>query len=143
MKQRLIELLKSTEPKTAAVATATKAARPAAAVCLFAIREDGAIIIATHLSSHKWGNLKANPEVALTVGQDMLHPHLQIGGDAELLEGAASKDVAEFYFSIHPESKAFMTGDDSGFVLITPTWARITVFQPDGPPEVEEGPIEA
>jgi hypothetical protein len=143
MRERLTELLTAADPKVAAVATATEAGRPAAAVCSFAVREDGRIIIATHRSSHKWQNLQANPELALTVGQDMRHPHLQVGGSVELQEGDAASDVADFHFGVHPESKAFMTGDDSGFVVVTPTWARITVFKPDGPPEIEEGAVEA
>jgi pyridoxine/pyridoxamine 5'-phosphate oxidase len=143
MHQRLTELLKAADPKVAAVATATDTGRPAAAVCRFAVRDDGVIIVATHRSTHKWQNLQVNPEVALTVGQDMQHPHLQVGGDVALLEGTSAEAVADFYFGVHPDAKAYLQDDDGGFVVITPTWCRITEFTPDGPPAVEEGPIQA
>lgn len=137
MKDKLFTLLKAHEPKLASIATATAKGRPAIAVCAYAVRDDGTVVISTHQSSHKWENLEANPEVGLVVGWSFDQPHLQLGGDAELLTGDAAKEVEDFFFSANPQAKAFKS-PDTGFVVITPTWARITEFKPDGPPEVEE-----
>jgi pyridoxine/pyridoxamine 5'-phosphate oxidase len=137
MEDKLRSLLTEHEPKLAAVATATDKGRPAIAVLAYAVREDGTVIMSTHQSSHKWHNLETNPEIGFVVGWDFTHPHLQVGGDAQLLTGDAAKEVEQFFFAANPESKAFKT-PDTGFIVVTPTWARITEFQAGGPPKVEE-----
>lgn len=140
MKDKLIKLLKEHEPKVAGVATATAKGRPAIACVGYAVRDDGTIVISTHQSSHKWENLEGNPEIGLVVGWQFDRPHLQLGGNAELLIGDSAKEVEEFFFNANPQAKAFKT-PDTGFVVVTPTWARITEFQPNGPPEVEESQL--
>ena len=137
MKDTLLELLKAHQPKLASVATATGEGRPAIAVCAYAVQDDGTIIISTHQSSHKWQNLETNPEIGLVVGWSFDAPHLQLGGDAALLTGEAAAQIEEFFYGANPQAKAFKT-PDTGFVVITPTWARITEFKPDGPPKVTE-----
>ncbi len=138
MKQAVLKLLAEADPHLAAAATATPKGRPAIAVVSYAVRDDGKVIVSTHTASHKWRNLESMPEIALTVGWSFDRPHLQVGGDARLLTGDDAKPVAEFFYAEHPEAKA-MADAGTGFIEIDPTWARITRFQPDGPPEIEEG----
>lgn len=142
MKDTLRTLLEEHEPKLAAVATATGNGRPAIAVMGYAVQKDGTIVVSTHQSSHKWKNLQANPEIGLVIGWDFSHPHLQVGGDAKLLTGDEAKTVEEFFYAANPQAKAFKS-PDTGFVVITPTWARITEFQQGGPPKVQEGTLDA
>ena len=140
MKDKLLSLLKAHEPKLASIATATPKGRPAIAVCAYAVQDDGTVVVSTHQSSHKWQNLESNAEAGLVVGWSFDQPHLQLGGDAALLTGDDAKAVEDFFYAANPQAKAFAS-PDTGFVVITPTWARITEFKPDGPPAVEEGEL--
>lgn len=140
MKDKLLDILKKADPKLAAVATATAKGRPAIAVMGYAVKDDGTIVVSTHQASHKWHNLQSNKEIALTVGWQFDRPHVQLGGDAVLLSGKDAAEVEAFFFEANPEAKAFKT-PDTGFIVITPTWCRITEFQSDGPPSVEEGKL--
>lgn len=140
MKDKLLGILRKADPKLAAVATATENGRPAIAVMEYAVRDDGTIIISTNQASHKWKNLTKNKEIALTVGWQFDRPHVQVGGDAELLAGNQAKEVSELFFAANPEAKAFES-PDSGYIVITPTWCRITEFKPGGPPAVAEGTL--
>lgn len=138
MKDKLLDILRKADPKLAAVATATEQGRPAIAVMAYAVQDDGTIVVSTHQASHKWKNLSGNKEIALTVGWQFDRPHVQVGGDATLLTGDEAKEVAEAFYAANPQAKAFES-PDSGYIVISPTWCRITEFVPDGPPAVEEG----
>jgi pyridoxine/pyridoxamine 5'-phosphate oxidase len=129
---------------TCAVATTSPASGPQAALAFFTVLDDGRLLLNTHTTSRKWANLLADPRLGLVAGWSFDQPHVQLDGRAEPIPPGhpAFARWMEIYLDAFPQAAA--TQDEhSSFVLLTPTWARVTRFRPDGPPSIEEGPIGA
>ena len=140
MSKRAMELIAGRSERICAVATASTAGEPAAALVFYAPLPDGRLLISTHTTSHKWRNLLENAEVALVFGWTFAQPHIQVSGRAELIPPghADFERLGALYYRAFPEAAA-LRDSATAFLIVRPSWARITEFQPGGPPKVEEG----
>lgn len=142
MSPPLLRLLTERADKICAFATSSPAGAPAAALAFYLPLADGRLVFTTHTTSRKWANLAANPRAGLVVGWSFGEPHLQVDGDATLVPPGHPdfEPLAAAYYALHPAAAAARDAT-TAVIVLRPTWARVTVFAPDGPPRVEEGPI--
>jgi len=138
-----LDLLAARADKTCAIATASSDGAPTAALAFYAPQADGRLLMTTHTSSRKWAHLLSNGRVGLVVGWTFAEPHVQLDGNARLVPPGHPEIEAlcAAYYAEFPQAAPFRD-PTTGVIVITPTWARITHFQPAGPPQVEEGLIE-
>lgn len=137
MNTDLQHYLKSKDPKLCVLATADKAGMPMCAVMAYAVKDDGSIILSTHTNSRKWRNMAANPQVALVFGWELTGFNVQMHGEAMLIDkGDEFSESEQFFFAQNPHAKQFQT-PDTAFVIVRPTWQRITDFD-QKPPKITE-----
>ena len=137
MEKNPLELLKERPIKLCVLATSSKDAQPWCSVMGYAIGEDGTIILSTLQSTKKWKNLEENNKVALLIGWDLEGPSIHCEGKAQLVtEGELHKKTEELFFTQNPYAAKFKT-TNTMFVIIKPTFMRLTDYGTK-PPTVKE-----
>lgn len=140
LKQKVLEYLKSINPKLCVIATATDN-KPECAVMAFVVLDDLSLIISTHSNTRKWENIGNNKNVAVTFGWDFIKPNIQYEGIATQVEPGKNHDLHQkVYFEAHPELEKFKR-PDTVFIKITPTWVRLTDLTAK-PPTIEQAEIK-
>ena len=107
--------------KLCVLATATPQGKPECAVLAYAVNSDLSLILSTHTTSRKWRNIKANKQVAITLGQSFSELYIQYEGTAELItEGEEFKRCEEIFFTANPQAKQFQNSE-TAFIKVTST----------------------
>ncbi len=137
MNQKIIDFLKSQQPKLCVLSTATKSAKPESAVVGYAVRDDLTIVISTTKGTRKYNNLKENNQVSFVTGWAFNTPDVQIDGIATIIEEGPEYQVAEeFFFSQNPDAAKFKSSKTI-FIQFKPTWIRMLDLTVN-PPHTEE-----
>lgn len=137
MQNKVLEFLKSQQPRICVLATTCDKGAPHCAAMLYTVSDDLSLILSAHKSTRKCGNLKNNFKVALTFGFNFGILNIQYEGMAELIEeGEEYKKCEEIYFKDHPEAERYK-GLDMVFIKIKPQWIRLSDYSVE-PPVIEE-----
>lgn len=141
MKDKLYAALAEFPGQLCVLSTSGDDGQPESAVTVYTVFQDS-ILVSTDTSTRKWKNLERNPKIAVVVGWSFDRPHVQLEGTVDLVKPGDDEHAAldRTFFKAHPESMGFRS-ETTGFVRITPTWARVTEFAPGGPPQVEESKL--
>lgn len=135
--EEVVTVLKARDQKLCVLATVSPDGSPTCAVMGYAVKDDGTVVLSTHTDSRKWQNIAKNSNVALVFGWEFTGHNVQLHGQAELVsEGEAFSALEAFFFSVNPQAKKFQA-PDTGFIAVTPTWARLTDYT-QSPPKTEE-----
>jgi hypothetical protein len=108
---------------------------PQAAVVGFAVSDDLEIIFDTTDATRKYGNLRADPRIALVIGWDEMTA--QIEGVADFPDGDELARVKECYFVAYPDGRERLAWQGITHVRVRPTWVRYSDFTRDPPHIVE------
>ena len=137
MKNTIYQNLVNKPLKLCVLATATPQGKPECAVLAYAVNSDLSLILSTHTTSRKWSNIKANKQVAITLGQSFAELYIQYEGTAELItEGEEFKHCEELFFTANPQAKQFQNSE-TAFIKVKPSWIKSTDFSMH-PPEITE-----
>ena len=110
--------------------------QPQAALIGFAVTPDLKIVFDTVRNSRKYGNLCANPRVALVIGWKN-ETSIQYEGIAGELAAGEGGDLKEVYYSVYPDGRQ-RAAEWSGLThfVVRPSWIRYSNFNP--PVMIEE-----
>lgn len=137
MEKSPLQVLKERPIKLCVLATSSSTAQPWCSVMGYAIGDNKTIILSTLKTTKKWKNLEENKKVGLLVGWDMETPSIHCEGIATLVtDGDEHKKTSELFFSQNPYAAKFKT-TNTVFIIIKPTFMRITDFR-TAPPTVDE-----
>jgi nitroimidazol reductase NimA-like FMN-containing flavoprotein (pyridoxamine 5'-phosphate oxidase superfamily) len=122
--------------RLAVLATVEDDMRPQAALVGFAVTPDLEIVFDTVRSSRKYGNLIANPRVALVIGWKN-ETTIQYEGVARELAAGEGAEYKETYYSVFPDGRQ-RTAEWPGLThfVVRPSWIRYSNF--NDPPVIEE-----
>jgi general stress protein 26 len=109
---------------------------PQAAVVGFAVSDDLELVFDTLESTRKYGNLRADPRIAIVIGWDDAIT-AQLEGIAEFPEGEELERIRECYFVAYPDGRERLKWPGITHVRIRPTWVRYSDFTRDPPSIVE------
>jgi len=123
-------------PAASSRSTPSLAAAPQAAVVGFAVSDQLELVFDTLESTRKYGNLVADPRVALVIGWDDAIT-AQIEGVADVLEGAELARLRDVYFGPYPDGRERLAWPGITHVRVRPTWVRVSDFTRDPPSIVE------
>lgn len=115
---------------------ASPAGAPQAAVVGFAVSDQLEIVFDTLESTRKYGNLLADPRIALVIGWDDAIT-AQIEGVADVPAGAERARLRDVYFGPYPDGRDRLAWPGITHVRVRPTWARLSDFTSD-PPRIAE-----
>src|SRR5262245_5511696 len=102
---------------------------PQAAVVGFAVSDALEIVFDTTEDTRKFGNLRADPRIALVVGWDEVTA--QIEGRADFPTGDELDRVRECYFVAYPDGRERLAWKGITHVRVRPTWIRYSDFTVD------------
>ena len=108
-------------------ASISETGKPQAAVVGYAVTDSFEIIFDTLESTRKFGNLLANPDLALVVGWD--DQTAQIEGRADLPEGEELRRAQECYFAVYPDGRDRLKWPGIRHVRVLPRWIRHTDYR--------------
>jgi hypothetical protein len=94
---------------------------PEAAIVGVTANENLEVLFGTSHKTRKYGNLQANPRVAITVGD--FKAEVQYEGDAKQVE----LDAAIQVFGMTPGIERYKSDPDQTWWHVTPSWLRLTV----------------
>lgn len=122
----LVRFLKTREKKLCVISTVNEKNTPESAVVGYAVKDDLSLVISTNIKTRKWNNVKKNPHVSLVIGWDFNELSIQYEGIVSTLEeGGEYVDLHMFFFDQNPAAGKFKS-EGTAFILIKPTWIRIT-----------------
>ncbi|AVZ73710.1 hypothetical protein SLUN_17530 [Streptomyces lunaelactis] len=122
--------------RLAVQASVTPDGAPQAAVVGFAVSDELEIVFDTVESTRKYGNLRADPRVALVVGWDDAIT-AQIEGVADFPTGSELEHIRACYFTAYPDGRDRLAWPGITHVRVRPAWIRYSDFTQD-PPHIEE-----
>ncbi len=116
------------------IATVDTEGRPEAAIVGFACSPELEMLVGTSLKTRKYANVQQNSHVAIAIGDQKAE--VQYEGDVTLLEPDAAWDEIATRFGKLPGFEKYRNDPDERWLLISPTWLRLTVHE--NPNRVEE-----
>ncbi len=129
------EFILKLNPKLCVLSTVGPKKMPQSAMMAYAVADGLTVILATHMDSRKWKNIRKNPSVALVFGSDFTGYNLQYEGEAKLvLEDA---ETEKLFYSANPFLVKFKDLPGNAFIKITPRWVRLSDFSVS-PPKLSE-----
>lgn len=123
-------------------ATVNSQGRPEAA--LVAITEVGnlELVFGTLNTTRKYKNLKKNPRVAITIGNDVEKAvTVQYEGAAVELEGSELERCRGLHIKKNPRSKKFANRPEQRWFKVTPAWVRYSDLAAKPQVEFELSPV--
>ncbi|MFB7372100.1 pyridoxamine 5'-phosphate oxidase family protein [Streptomyces sp. NPDC056222] len=121
--------------RLAVEASVTADGAPQAAVVGYAVTDDLEIVFDTVETTRKYGNLVADPRIALVIGWDEITA--QIEGVADIPQGRELERLREVYFTAYPDGRDRLAWPGITHVRVRPRWVRYSDFTAE-PPRVEE-----
>jgi pyridoxine/pyridoxamine 5'-phosphate oxidase len=109
---------------------------PQAAVIGFGVSDTCEIVFDTVTTTRKYGNLAADPRIALVIGWDH-EATAQIEGVVDFPEGAELARVRDVYFAAYPDGRDRLAWAGITHARVRPTWVRFSDFTKDPPLIVE------
>lgn len=100
---------------------------PQAAVVGFAVSDSLEFVFDTLQTTRKYGNIIADPRVALVIGWD--DRTVQVEGVADVPQGAERNRMRECYFEAHPDGRERLLWPGLVHVRVIPTWLRYSDFR--------------
>lgn len=103
----------------------------------FASTEVGKLFIQIGTDSRKYQAVKNGPcSASFTVGfSEEEWKTLQLDGELRQIEPEQDKEFQEVYYRKNPQAKKYR-GDDTAYLLFTPSWWRYSDFSVGDPPKV-------
>jgi pyridoxine/pyridoxamine 5'-phosphate oxidase len=124
--QNVLQNLKEKQFKLCVISTCSHTGTPESAVLGYAVKDDLSVIVSTHTGSRKWKNIEKQSAVSLVFGWTFDELNLQYEGVATLyFQTEDAVKTEEFFFTQNPHAKQFKS-DDTGYIVIKPTWIRVT-----------------
>jgi hypothetical protein len=114
---------------------------PQAAVVGFGVSDACEIVFDTLTTTRKYGNLVANPRIALVIGWDH-EVTAQIEGVVDFPTGAELERVRDVYLAAYPDGRDRLAWPGITHARVRPTWVRYSDFRKDPPLIVELGAAE-
>src|SRR4029079_8326907 len=111
---------------------------PQAAVVGFGVSDACEIVFDTLTTTRKYGNLAADPRIALVIGWDH-EATAQIEGVGDFPAGDELSRVREVYFAAYPDGRDRLAWPGITHARVRPTWVRTSDFTRDPPMIVELG----
>ncbi|MBK7641997.1 MAG: pyridoxamine 5'-phosphate oxidase family protein [Planctomycetes bacterium] len=113
-------------PRYAVEASVSAAGQPQAAIMGIAVGDEFEIVFDTLGSTRKMTNLRANPRIALAIGNLAAGDGrgVQVEGVADEPAGAELARVQELYFAKFPEGRVRLGWPGITFVRVRPSWLR-------------------
>ncbi|WP_329115737.1 pyridoxamine 5'-phosphate oxidase family protein [Streptomyces sp. NBC_01353] len=121
--------------RLAVEASVTSDGAPQAAVVGYAVTDDLEIVFDTVETTRKYGNLVADPRIALVIGWDEITA--QIEGVADIPQGPELERLRDCYFTAYPDGRDRLAWPGITHVRVRPRWVRYSDFTTE-PPRVEE-----
>jgi pyridoxine/pyridoxamine 5'-phosphate oxidase len=109
---------------------------PQAAVIGFGVSDTCEIVFDTVTTTRKYGNLAADPRIALVIGWDH-EATAQIEGVVDFPTGAELARVRDVYFAAYPDGRDRLAWAGITHARVRPTWVRFSDFTKDPPLIVE------
>ena len=122
--------------KLAVLSTVSLSNEPQSALMGIAVTPDFEIVFDTVQASRKYGNLRAQPRVALVIGC-VSEITLQYEGIAERLTGAALEKYLPIYFEAFPDGPERQSWPGITYFLVRPKWIRYCNYS-ERPPLIRE-----
>jgi pyridoxine/pyridoxamine 5'-phosphate oxidase len=124
--------------KLAVEASVAPGGAPQAAVVGFAVTDQLELVFDTLESTRKYGNLRADPRVALVIGWDH-DATAQIEGTVDFPTGDELVRIRECYFGPYPDGRDRLAWAGITHARVRPTWVRYSDYTVDPPRIVELG----
>jgi len=109
---------------------------PQAAVIGFGVSDTCEIVFDTVTTTRKYGNLAADPRIALVIGWDH-EATAQIEGVVDFPTGAELARVRDVYFAAYPDGRDRLAWAGITHARVRPTWVSFSDFTKDPPLIVE------
>lgn len=122
--------------RLAALSTVTPACQPQSALMGIAVTVDFEIVFDTVRTSRKYGNLSANPNVALVIGCSS-ETTIQYEGVAEELNGDQLATYLPVYFAAFPDGPQRQSWPGITYFIVRPKWLRYCDYT-QRPPLIRE-----
>lgn len=119
--------------KLAVVAT-TQAGAPEAAVVAFTPLGNQKLVFATDVDTRKFANLQADPRIAVVVGWDGWS--IQLEGQVRVATSDEVPELERQHIARNPAAIKYAGSVSQRYMIVTPTWARLTDYR--GPEAVIE-----
>jgi len=116
------------------ISTVGADSKPESAIVGFAKNDDLELLVGTPFTTRKYKNAQQNPHVAVVVGDTKAA--VQYEGKVTLLEPNKAWDDIETRFGKLPGFEKYRNDPDERWLLIKPTWIRLTIHET--PNRVEE-----
>ncbi len=133
----LLAFLRS--PRYAVEASVTPAGQPQAAIMGIVVTDAFEIVFDTLGTTRKMTNLRANPRIALAIGNlaEGDGRGVQLEGVADEPKGEELARLQASYFAKFPDGRARLLWPSLTFVRVRPTWLRYSDFRTTPPTIVE------
>ena len=122
--------------KGSRASTVTPACQPQSALMGIAVTVDFEIVFDTVRTSRKYGNLSANPNVALVIGCSS-ETTIQYEGVAEELNGDRVATYLPVYFAAFPDGPQRQSWPGITYFIVRPKWLRYCDYT-QRPPLIRE-----
>ena len=107
------------------ISTVTPDAKPESAIVGYSHSENLELLIGTSDRTRKFANIQANANVAVVIGDTKAE--IQYEGTATVLDEAEAGERLQSHFAQVPGSSKYRDDPSQVFLLITPTWLRLTI----------------
>jgi hypothetical protein len=124
--EKVYSYLRNHQPKLCVFSTATREGIPSSAVVAYAVADNGMLIFATNVGTHKWSNLSMNPYASFVAGWDFSQPNVQSRGKAFIVHDP--EEISYYrnvFYSENPFAKRF-ENEKTIFITFQPEWLRFT-----------------
>lgn len=99
--------------------------QPQSAVVGYSEDGDGNLVIGTSKFSRKYQNIVSDPRVSVVIGWDDRQT-IQYEGTARELVGDERQKYQALHIAKHPRNERFKDDPNEAYILVTPTWVRLT-----------------
>ena len=132
LKQEVLEVV--SRHTLCVISTVGEQNKPESAIVGFSCDDNLELLIGTSETTRKYRNLRSNPHVAVVIGDEQAE--IQYEGTARTLDKTREDKRIQALFDEVPGASKYRDDPSQVYLLITPTWLRLTVHE--DPNRVEE-----